>query len=134
MRISEICDQPGAIDISGISTKSDYYDTDEIYNVLTEYILKEFENNTSFDKLVFKYMIISGELTGSQVINLLYDQGILNTATDTDYSDYKAGVMGSYDFICKKLKILRLLRQCWHLILAPVQLSLRIRIMGQLKQ
>lgn len=98
----------GAIDISGISTKSDYYDTDEIYNVLTEYILKEFENNISFDKLVFKYMIISGELTGSQVINLLYDQGILNTATDTDYSDYKAGVMGSYDFICKKIKNLEI--------------------------
>jgi penicillin-binding protein 2 len=98
----------GAIDISVISTKSDYYDTDEIYNVLTEYILKEFENNTSFDKLVFKYMIISGELTGSQVINLLYDQGILNMATDADYSDYKAGVMGSYDFICKKIKNLEI--------------------------
>lgn len=98
----------GAIDISGISTKSDYYDTDEIYNVLTEYILKEFENNTSFDKLVFKYMIISGELTGSQVINLLYEQGILNMATDADYSDYKAGVMGSYDFICKKIKNLEI--------------------------
>ena len=98
----------GAIDISGISTKSDYYDTDEIYNVLTEYILKEFENNTSFDKLVFKYMIISGELTGSQVINLLYDQGILNMATDADYSNYKAGVMGSYDFICKKIKNLEI--------------------------
>ncbi len=98
----------GTIDISVISTKSDYYDTDEIYNVLTEYILKEFENNTSFDKLVFKYMIISGELTGSQVINLLYDQGILNTATDADYSDYKAGVMGSYDFICKKIKNLEI--------------------------
>lgn len=98
----------GAIDISGISTKSDYYDTDEIYNVLTEYILKEFENNTSFDKLAFKYMIISGELTGSQVINLLYDQGILNMATDADYSDYKAGVMGSYDFICKKIKNLEI--------------------------
>lgn len=98
----------GAIDISGISTKSDYYDTDEIYNVLTEYILKEFENNTSFDKLVFKYMIISGELTGSQVINLLYDQCILNMATDADYSDYKAGVMGSYDFICKKIKNLEI--------------------------
>lgn len=98
----------GAIDISVISTKSDYYDTDEIYNVLTEYILKEFKNNTSFDKLVFKYMIISGELTGSQVINLLYDQGILNTATDADYSDYKAGVMGSYDFICKKIKNLEI--------------------------
>ena len=94
----------GAIDISCISTKSDYYDTDEIYNVLTEYILKEFENNTSFDKLVFKYMIISGELTGSQVINLLYDQGILNMATDEDYSDYKAGSISSFDFMCKKIE------------------------------
>lgn len=94
----------GAIDISCISTKSDYYDTDEIYNVLTEYILKEFENNTSFDKLVFKYMIISGELTGSQVINLLYDQGILNMATDEDYSDYKAGSINSFDFMCKKIE------------------------------
>ena len=53
-------------------------------------------------------MIISGELTGSQVINLLYDQGILNMATDADYSDYKAGVMGSYDFICKKIKNLEI--------------------------
>ena len=72
--------------------------------MLTEYILKEFENNTSFDKLVFKYMIISGELTGSQVINLLYDQGILNMATDEDYSDYKAGSINSFDFMCKKIE------------------------------
>ena len=47
-------------------------------------------------------MIISGELTGSQVINLLYDQGILNMATDEDYSDYKAGSISSFDFMCKK--------------------------------
>lgn len=98
----------GAIDISGISAESDYYDTDEIYDVLTEYILKDFENNTSFDKLVFKYMIISGELTGSQVINLLYDQGILNMASDEDYSNYKAGTISSFDFICKKIRNLEI--------------------------
>ena len=49
-------------------------------------------------------MIISGELTGSQVINLLYDQGILNMATDEDYSDYKAGSINSFDFMCKKIE------------------------------
>ena len=49
-------------------------------------------------------MIISGELTGSQVINLLYDQGILNMATDEDYSDYKAGSIKSFDFMCKKIE------------------------------
>ena len=41
----------GAIDISCISTKSDYYDTDEIYNVLTEYILKEFDNIVGIERL-----------------------------------------------------------------------------------
>lgn len=98
----------GAIDISGIGAKSDYYDTDEIYDVLTEYILNNFENNTDFDKLVIKYMIISGEISGSQVINLLYDQDVLDSLTDEDYASYKAGEISSYDFMYKKIEKLEI--------------------------
>jgi penicillin-binding protein 2 len=98
----------GAVDISDISTESSYYDTDEIYNVLTKYILEEFENNSDFDKLIFKYMILSGEITGSQVINLLFDQGILNSATDEDYSLYKAGTISSYEFMYRKIQNLEI--------------------------
>lgn len=38
--------------------------------MVVDYVLKEFEEDTDFDKLVFKYMILSGEITGSQVIYL----------------------------------------------------------------
>ena len=98
----------GAIDISGIGAESDYYDTDEIYDVLTEYILKDFENNTDFDKLIFKYMILSGELSGSQVINLLYDQGVFDSIDDEDYASYKSGILSNFDFIYKKIEDLEL--------------------------
>ncbi|MGN0395693.1 MAG: penicillin-binding transpeptidase domain-containing protein, partial [Coprococcus sp.] len=98
----------GAINLDSISTESDYYDTDEIYDVVTAYILEEFEKDTSFDKHVFKYMLLSGEITGAQVINLLFDQGVLNTATDEDYEEFSAGVISNYEFMYRKIKKLEI--------------------------
>lgn len=102
------CISQGAINIDDIETHSDYYDTDEIYDVVVDYVLKEFEEDTDFDKLVFKYMILSGEITGSQVIYLLYDQGILNSTTDEDYDAFASGTMGSFEFIYRKIQKLEL--------------------------
>lgn len=55
------CISQGTINIKDIQAESDYYDTDEIYDVVVDYVLKEFEDDTDFDKLVFKYMILSGK-------------------------------------------------------------------------
>ena len=85
-----------------------YYDTDEIYNVIFDYVLKEFEDDSDFDKRVFKYMILSGEITGSQVIYLLYDQGILNSTTDEDYEEFTSGVLSNFEFIYRKIKKLEI--------------------------
>ncbi len=98
----------GAINLDSISAKSDYYDTDEIYEVVTAYILEEFEKDTSFDKHVFKYMLLSGEITGTQVINLLFDQGVLNTATDEDYEAFSSGAISNYEFMYRKIKKLEI--------------------------
>lgn len=102
------CISQGAIDIEGIETDSTYYDTDEIYDVVADYVLKEFEDNSDFDKLIFKYMILSGEITGYQVISLLYDQGILNSTTDEDYESFASGVISSYEFMYRKIKKLEI--------------------------
>ncbi|MFR5028084.1 MAG: hypothetical protein ACLTDF_04290 [Coprococcus sp.] len=102
------CISQGVIDITGIQTSSDYYDTDEIYNVIVDYVLKEFEDDSDFDKRVFKYMILSGEITGSQVIYLLYDQGILNSTTDEDYEEFTSGVLSNFEFIYRKIKKLEI--------------------------
>ena len=94
--------------ISSISTSSNYYDTDEIYDVLADYILEEFKDDTDFDKLIFKYMLLSGQITGADVIDLLYDQGILTENGDTDYANFKSGLVGSYDFMYNKIKNLEI--------------------------
>ena len=53
-------------------------------------------------------MILSGEITGSQVIYLLYDQGILNSTTDEDYEEFTSGVLSNFEFIYRKIKKLEI--------------------------
>lgn len=102
------CISIGAIDISVISTESDYYDTDEIYQVVSAYILETLENDTDFDKQIFSNMILSGELTGGQVIELLFDQEILDENTDEDYQMLKDGTISNYEFMYRKIENLEI--------------------------
>lgn len=93
-----------AIELSALNVESDYYDNDEIYNALCDYILEYLSTDTEFDKLVIKVMLQSGEISGDSVVQLLYDQGILNVDGDTEYQEYSAGNYGAYDFMRKKIE------------------------------
>ncbi len=93
-----------AIDLSALNVESDYYDNDEIYQALCDYIIETLSKDTEFDKLVIKVMLQSGEISGDAVVQLLYDQGILNVDGDTEYQEYLAGNYGAYDFIRKKIE------------------------------
>lgn len=93
-----------AIDLSALNVESDYYDNDEIYNALCDYIMETLSKDTEFDKLVIKVMLQSGEISGDSVVHLLYDQGILNVDGDTEYQEYSAGNYGAYDFMRKKIE------------------------------
>ena len=97
-----------AIDISSFDAKSNYYDNDEIYDLLCKYILAYIEKDSEFDKLVIQSMIKSGEISGDDVVNLLYLQGILNAQDDKDYEDYKNGNYGPYEFVRKKIEKLEI--------------------------
>lgn len=93
-----------AIDLSALNVESDYYDNDEIYQALCDYIIETLSKDTEFDKLVIKVMLQSGEISGDAVVQLLYDQGILNVDGDTEYQEYLAGNYGAYDFMRKKIE------------------------------
>lgn len=93
-----------AIDISALQVESDYYDNDEIYNALCDYIIEYLKQDSEFDKLVIKDMLKSGEISGNMVVQLLYDQGVLNVDGDTDYQEYLNGSFSAYDFIRKKIQ------------------------------
>ena len=101
------------IDISSFDIKSDYYDADEIYDALIDYIISVLKNDEDFDKLLYKYMIKNKDLSGRSVCLLLYDQGVLDK--DDDYEDLKKDKMSAYDFMYKKIK---------NIEITPAQLAL----------
>lgn len=92
-----------AIDITSFEADSAYYDNDEIYELLCNYIINYLNQDPEFDKLITKVMIKSGEITGSDVIELLYIQGVLKKENDLEYEQYQAGNFGSYEFMLKKI-------------------------------
>ncbi len=97
-----------AIDISSFEAESNYYDTDEIYSLLCDYILNYLALDSEFDKLIIEGMIQSGEISGDDIIYLLYDQEILSTENDIEYQEFKNGLYGSYEFMVRKIKNLEI--------------------------
>lgn len=93
-----------AIDINLLDIESNYYDTDEEYTQLTNYIIKCLTEDPEFDNEIIKGMIQSAEISGGTVIELLYDQEVLGRAGDKEYAEYQSGAYGPYEFFIKKLQ------------------------------
>lgn len=92
------------VDISKLSLDSAYYDTTEMYNALIQYIGDELLSQSEFDKLLYKYMIKSGVLSGRDVCLLLYDQKVLDKEKDDDYSLLLNHQLSSYEFMKRKIR------------------------------
>lgn len=105
----------GAIDISSFELSSDYYDSQEVYSALVDYMENILSNDTEFDKLIMKYMIKSKNVSGTQIIYILFEQGVLDKENDKDYSDFVSGKLSDYKFIRKKID---------NLEITPAQLAL----------
>ena len=80
---------------------------DDIENALS--------NDTEFDKLVMKYMIKSNRVSGAQIIQMLFEQGVLNKENDADYKKFESGELSDYKFIRRKIN---------NLEITPAQLAL----------
>lgn len=93
-----------AIDISALNTESNYYDTDEIYNLLCEYIIEYLNLDTEFDKQIVQVMLKSSEISGADVVHLLYYQGVLDETSDKEYSEFKNGKYDAFEFMVRKIR------------------------------
>ncbi len=105
----------GAIDISSFELTSDYYDSQEVYEALCDYLEKYLADDVSFDKLILKYMIRSEIVSGDQIVRILFEQHVLDQKTDSDYEEYNSGKLSAYKFIRKKI---------YNLEITPAQLAL----------
>lgn len=108
----------GWIDIKGLLDSENiikYQDSDYIYAKISDYIIENINDNTSFDKLIYKYMIINDELSGKTLLMAMYEQGLLEW-NDEYYHNLKTG---DNEYACQFL-----IDRIFDIDITPAQLAL----------
>lgn len=90
------------IDISLLKADEKYSDTSEIYNLLCDYLVNELSEDKEFAKIVYKYLIADGSVSGRQLCLILFEQGVLDYDVDT-FNDIDHGVTSPYSFLLDKI-------------------------------
>lgn len=96
------------VDTSLIIDENKYYDSEEIYECLCNRIIDILKDDPGFDKKILHVLIQEGYISGEDVVNLIYLQGVLQEEGDEDYIDFKNGAYGAYEFMRIKIKKLEI--------------------------
>ena len=96
------------ISLDNLDVQDEYLSTSETYDLIVNHIIKDVKKNTSFGKLVVKYLINDSTISGSEICMLLFDQKVLKM----DQSAYNT--LSTFDkyqtfrFIVKQIKELKI--------------------------
>lgn len=95
------------LDISGIMEESEFWDSNEIFTNLCDYLEEYVKTDHNFSRKVYKYMVEDDTLSPSDLCLLLYDQGVLEMDADY-YSRLQDGSLSAYEFVKEKIYTLEL--------------------------
>lgn len=95
------------IDITSYAQTSKYADTDELYQSLIDYVLAELQDDATFEKMVYKYLLLQDYVSGNQLCAILYDQGVL-PEDEATHSALLSGRISAYSFVLDKIKNLEI--------------------------
>ena len=102
------CVSENFVDLSKLEIEQNYADSEVVYEALVNYIVKKIESSDKqFTKLIYKYLIESGQISGRQICMLLYDQNVLEFDANT-YNRLSAGSYSAYDFMINQIKELKI--------------------------
>lgn len=88
-----------------LKSEDTYSNADEIYNALVAFVADHLASDSTFDKLVYRYMIKAGTITGRDLCMTLYEQEILEY-DEAQYNALASGAVGAYDFLRGKIQTL----------------------------
>lgn len=108
------CISQNWIDVAKLEIDNKYSDSSEIFDSLTKYIFSKLENNTTFAKKVYKYMIINNTITPKQICSVLLEQDVVGI-TQEEKERFLSGHITPYQFIIFLIE---------NLYITPAQLAL----------
>ena len=92
------------LDTSKLELSDDYYDTENIYKLLVQYIIDRLNNDPEFDKILYKYAISDKTIPGYLLLMALFEQGVLEP-DDQSYSQLSTGDEHfAYTFLISKIR------------------------------
>lgn len=90
-----------------LSSEGNYSDSNEVYEGLVSYLKEYLNSSLGYNKLIYKYMIKDGSISGREVCLMLYEQEILKY-DEAQYLAVKSGKTSAYDFIRGKIQTLEI--------------------------
>lgn len=84
------------IDMSLLADQQ-YTSLSESYDILCQYIIDQLYVDNNFSKKMYKYMINNVDITGRQIIMILFEQGYLDS--EDDYTYIRENRMSPYNFM-----------------------------------
>ena len=90
-----------------MESEGNYTDMSETYQALIRFVEAELATDAQFDKLIYKYMIKNGDITGRHICLILFEQDVLEY-DESDYNQVNTGAISAYSFIRNKIKSLEI--------------------------
>ena len=102
------------IDVSQLDLNQQYSESGEIYSQMMEYIFEQLDEDLSYTKKVYKYMLQGDIISGTQICKLLLEQDIIDVDEEEEQKLLN-GSISSYTFMMNRIK---------NLDITPAQLAL----------
>lgn len=102
------------VDVEQLNLESEYSSSEEIYNAIVDYIIKDSNENSDFAKRIYKYMLRKGKISGKEICLILWEQDII-TIDSSSIDDLEKGRISAYNFMINLIT---------NLDITPAQLAL----------
>jgi penicillin-binding protein 2 len=97
------------VDLSKLSVGDKYNTVEELYNKLIKYIKNILDDDDKFNKKIYRNLVFSYKLTGTEISLLLFDQGVLEyDHNKSNVNGLNSGTLSAYNFITDKIKSLEI--------------------------
>ncbi len=102
------------VDVSKLSIDNQYADSEEIFNQIVDYIIDELSSDYDFQTRLYKYLLLDGNISGTDVCNILLEQEVV-TLSEEEESLWSRGGETAYTFMTNRIS---------NLDITPAQLAL----------
>jgi len=94
------------IDLSALFDNSTYMESEEVFAALNTYLSETLVTDSGFSKIIYKYMLLNDAIYPYEIINILYEQGVLEK--DDLYEEFASGNLTSAELVRQLVYTLRI--------------------------